>query len=67
MIFFLKLLEYNVHRLVASDEIDEGEEVVMAQHLLVAADDRYHHLMERLKMICERILCIHIEMSTAAN
>ncbi|KAL6654229.1 hypothetical protein ACP70R_007694 [Stipagrostis hirtigluma subsp. patula] len=45
-------------------EVDEGEKVAMAQHLLVAAD-RYR--MERLKMICEHILCIHVDTSTAAT
>jgi speckle-type POZ protein len=45
-------------------EVDEGEAVAMAQHLLVAVD-RYGK--ERLKTICERILCIHIEASTAAT
>ncbi|CAN6288156.1 unnamed protein product [Urochloa humidicola] len=45
-------------------ETEEKEEVVMAQHLLEAAD-RYD--MKRLKMICENKLCNHLEVSTAAT
>jgi speckle-type POZ protein len=40
------------------------EGVLMAQHLLVAAD-RYG--MERLKIICENKLCRHIDVSTLAT
>jgi speckle-type POZ protein len=40
------------------------EEAFMAQHLLVSAD-RYG--MERLKLICEDILCKHIDVSTVAT
>lgn len=46
------------------DEPNNNEEALMAQHLLVAAD-RYG--MERLKLMCEDILCKHIDVSTAAT
>ncbi|KAL6907738.1 hypothetical protein ACP4OV_001908 [Aristida adscensionis] len=42
-------------------EIDEGEAVVMAQHLLVAAD---RFSLERLKLICEDKLCSYIDTTT---
>lgn len=45
-------------------EIDEGERMAMAQHLLVVAD-RYH--MERLKLICEVMLHNYIDKDTVAN
>ncbi|KAL6654216.1 hypothetical protein ACP70R_007681 [Stipagrostis hirtigluma subsp. patula] len=45
-------------------EIDKGDKIAMAQHLLVAAD-RYG--MERLKLICEVMLHNNINTSTAAN
>ncbi|KAL6907742.1 hypothetical protein ACP4OV_001912 [Aristida adscensionis] len=45
-------------------EIESGDMLVMAQHLLVAAD-RYS--LERLKLICEEKLCNYIDMSTAAT
>jgi speckle-type POZ protein len=45
-------------------EIGEEEIVEMAQHLLVAAD-RFN--IERLKLICEEILCKHIRKDTAAT
>ncbi|KAM0827829.1 hypothetical protein ACQ4PT_067935 [Festuca glaucescens] len=44
--------------------MEEHDSAVMAQHLLVAAD-RYN--MERLRMICEGILCKSICTSTAAT
>uniref|UniRef100_A0ACD5V4W6 Uncharacterized protein n=1 Tax=Avena sativa TaxID=4498 RepID=A0ACD5V4W6_AVESA len=44
-------------------EIDEGEAMEMAQHLLVAAD-RYN--LDRLKLICEKTLCDYISRNTAA-
>ncbi|XP_024311813.1 BTB/POZ and MATH domain-containing protein 2 [Brachypodium distachyon] len=44
-------------------DIDKGEEILMAQHLLVAAD-RYD--LKRLKLICEDILCNSIDTETAA-
>ncbi|CAL4991285.1 unnamed protein product [Urochloa decumbens] len=46
-------------------EINTGKErIVMHQHLLVAAD-RYN--MERLKLICEDVLCKHIDTDIAAT
>ncbi|TVU24142.1 hypothetical protein EJB05_26543, partial [Eragrostis curvula] len=44
--------------------VDKDEALVMAQHLLVAAD-RYD--LERLKLICEDKLCNYINTSTVAN
>lgn len=44
-------------------EIDEGDMMVMAQHLLVAAD-RYD--MERMRIICEEKLSGYIDPSTVA-
>ncbi|CAN6381821.1 unnamed protein product [Urochloa humidicola] len=41
-----------------------GEKMAMAQHLLVAAD-RYD--LKRLKLVCEDMLCHHINRSTAAT
>ncbi|WVZ50332.1 hypothetical protein U9M48_001592 [Paspalum notatum var. saurae] len=53
----------------ALPEVDDGhggggDKAVMAQHLLVAAD-RYG--MERLRLICEDMLCGCIDASTAAT
>nr|CAB3492045.1 unnamed protein product [Digitaria exilis] len=45
-------------------EIEEGDRRAMAQHLLVAAD-RYG--LERLKMVCEEVLCKFIDTSTVAT
>lgn len=45
-------------------DIDEANKITMAQHLLVAAD---RYAMERLKLICEDILCNFIDTSTAAT
>ncbi|GJN04924.1 hypothetical protein PR202_ga22508 [Eleusine coracana subsp. coracana] len=42
-------------------EVEEGETMIMAQRLLVAAD-RYG--MDRLKLICEDKLCNYIDMSS---
>ncbi|CAL4979498.1 unnamed protein product [Urochloa decumbens] len=44
--------------------MDEGEEIVVAQHLLVAAD-RYD--LKRLKLMCEDKLCNHIDIGTVAT
>nr|TKW01838.1 hypothetical protein SEVIR_8G205400v2 [Setaria viridis] len=46
------------------DMESNAEEIVMAQHLLVAAD-RYD--LKRLKLMCEDKLCDHIDMSTVAT
>lgn len=43
---------------------DEQEVVVMAQHLLVAADT---YNLERLKLVCVEKLCNHMDASTAAT
>lgn len=45
-------------------EMDKDDTMVMAQHLLVAAD-RYG--LERLKLVCEDMLCRYINTSTAAE
>ncbi|TVU24178.1 hypothetical protein EJB05_26581, partial [Eragrostis curvula] len=45
-------------------EIEEGDKMIMAQHLLVAAD-KYN--MERLKLICEGILRNYIDSSLVAT
>ncbi|KAG2563461.1 BTB/POZ and MATH domain-containing protein 1-like [Panicum virgatum] len=45
-------------------DMDEGDRRVMAQHLLVAAA-RYR--LERLKMICEDMMCNFINTDTAAT
>jgi speckle-type POZ protein len=45
-------------------EIDEGDKIVMAQHLLVAAD-RYD--IQRLKRICENKLCMFVNYSIVAT
>uniref|UniRef100_K3ZM09 BTB domain-containing protein n=3 Tax=Setaria TaxID=4554 RepID=K3ZM09_SETIT len=45
-------------------EIDQGAAMVMAQHLLVAAD-RYS--LERLKLICEDKLCNYIDTTTVGT
>ncbi|KAI4995066.1 hypothetical protein ZWY2020_034969 [Hordeum vulgare] len=43
---------------------DEQEVVVVAQHLLVAADT---YNLERLKLVCVEKLCNHMDASTAAT
>ncbi|KAL6641111.1 hypothetical protein ACP70R_019292 [Stipagrostis hirtigluma subsp. patula] len=45
-------------------EMKQQEESAMAQHLLVAAD-RYN--LERLKLICEDMLCRHIDTGSTAT
>ncbi|CAM0874004.1 unnamed protein product [Alopecurus aequalis] len=44
--------------------MDDGDVVVLAQHLLVAAD-RYN--LERLKLVCVEKLCNHMDATTAAT
>ena len=48
----------------ALPEMDKGDTVAMAQHLLVAAD-RYD--LERLKLMCEHKLCECISTSKVTN
>ncbi|CAN6373102.1 unnamed protein product [Urochloa humidicola] len=48
----------------ALPEIDEGDRMAMAQHLLVVAD-RYH--MESLKLICDVMLRGYIDTDSAAT
>jgi speckle-type POZ protein len=43
---------------------DKEASAMMAQHLLEAAD---RYAMERLKLICEDMLCRHIDVSTVAT
>ncbi|KAL6654224.1 hypothetical protein ACP70R_007689 [Stipagrostis hirtigluma subsp. patula] len=45
-------------------EMEEGDKIAMAQHLLVAAD-RYN--LQRLKLVCEDVLCNFIDTSNAAT
>ncbi|TVU30633.1 hypothetical protein EJB05_22264 [Eragrostis curvula] len=45
-------------------EIEGEDEAVMWQHLLVAAD---RYVLSRLKLICEQLLCTHINTSTVKN
>ncbi|KAL6654220.1 hypothetical protein ACP70R_007685 [Stipagrostis hirtigluma subsp. patula] len=45
-------------------EMEEDDKIAMAQHLLVAAD-RYN--LQRLKLVCEDVLCNFIDTSNAAT
>lgn len=45
-------------------ETEEEEQDTMAQHLLVAAD---RYAMERLKLICEDMLCKYIDVGTVTT
>ncbi|XP_002449867.1 BTB/POZ and MATH domain-containing protein 1 [Sorghum bicolor] len=45
-------------------EIDEAEAMVMAQHLLVAAD---RYCLERMKLICEEKLCSYIDTGSVGT
>jgi speckle-type POZ protein len=49
---------------MASDQGEARRDVVMAGHLLVAAD-RYN--VERLKLMCEHKLCSHIDANMVAT
>jgi speckle-type POZ protein len=61
---FKALLRFLYTDSLPETETQEGEEDVMCQHLLVAAD-RYS--MERLKLICEEKLCEYIDVATVAT
>ncbi|KAF8722843.1 hypothetical protein HU200_021972 [Digitaria exilis] len=61
---FRNLLYFTYTDSLPDEPEEEGEEALMAQHLLVAAD-RYG--MERLKLMCEDTLCRHIHVSTVAT
>ncbi|KAL6659091.1 hypothetical protein ACP70R_003131 [Stipagrostis hirtigluma subsp. patula] len=50
--------------LPAMDNLDRGDKNEMVMHLLIAAD-RYD--MERLKLICEGILCESLDVETVAT
>ncbi|KAL6658297.1 hypothetical protein ACP70R_003883 [Stipagrostis hirtigluma subsp. patula] len=45
-------------------EIDQGETMAMAQHLLVAAD---RFSLQRLKLMCEDTLCSYIDKNTVGT
>jgi speckle-type POZ protein len=45
-------------------KMEQKDTVVMAQHLLVAADK---YSFERLKLMCENRLCSHIDLKTVAT
>ncbi|KAL6654201.1 hypothetical protein ACP70R_007666 [Stipagrostis hirtigluma subsp. patula] len=45
-------------------EIDDGDEMAMLQHLLVAAD---RYIIERLKLVCEDKLCSYVDTGTVAT
>ncbi|KAF8720548.1 hypothetical protein HU200_023804 [Digitaria exilis] len=61
---FRNLLYFTYTDSLPDEPEEEGEEALIAQHLLVAAD-RYG--MERLKLMCEDTLCRHIHISTLAT
>ncbi|KAJ1276444.1 hypothetical protein BS78_05G215000 [Paspalum vaginatum] len=61
---FQAMLQFIYTDSVPDDQIDRADKTVVAQHLLVAAD-RYG--MERLKLVCEDMLCSCMETSTAAS
>ncbi|KAF7034384.1 hypothetical protein CFC21_045407 [Triticum aestivum] len=50
--------------LPAMDDLDDGENQEMVKHLLVAAD---RYAMDRMKMICEGILCKSLDVETVAT
>ena len=49
--------------LPAMDDLDADENVEMVKHLLVAAD---RYAVERMKLMCESILCKRLDAGTAA-
>ncbi|KAM3346043.1 hypothetical protein ACQJBY_020518 [Aegilops geniculata] len=48
----------------AMDDLDDGENQEMVKHLLVAADK---YAMDRMKMLCEGILCKSLDVETVAT
>ncbi|TVU42514.1 hypothetical protein EJB05_08925, partial [Eragrostis curvula] len=46
------------------DDLDGGEKEEMIKHLLVAAD---RYAMERMKLVCESILCKQLDVESVAN
>ncbi|XP_037409329.1 BTB/POZ and MATH domain-containing protein 1-like [Triticum dicoccoides] len=50
--------------LPAMDDVDDGESEDMVKHLLVAAD---RYAMDRMKLMCEVILCKSLDVETAAT
>ncbi|KAL6659229.1 hypothetical protein ACP70R_003269 [Stipagrostis hirtigluma subsp. patula] len=50
--------------LPSMDDLGTKEEEEMAKHLLVAAD---MYAMERMKLICESILCKRLDVDTVAT
>ena len=50
--------------LPSMDKLDDEEKKEMVRHLLVAAD---RYAMERMKMMCEDILCKTIDVQTVAT
>ncbi|XBI14872.1 hypothetical protein VPH35_057389 [Triticum aestivum] len=50
--------------LPAMDDADDGESEDMVKHLLVAAD---RYAMDRMKMMCEDILCKSLDVETVAT
>ncbi|XP_044336425.1 BTB/POZ and MATH domain-containing protein 1-like [Triticum aestivum] len=50
--------------LPAMDDVDDGESEDMVKHLLVAAD---RYAMDRMKLMCEDILCKSLDVETAAT
>ncbi|KAJ1276442.1 hypothetical protein BS78_05G214800 [Paspalum vaginatum] len=61
---FQAMLHFIYTDSVLDDQIDRADRTMVAQHLLVAAD-RYG--LERLKLVCEDMLCSCMDTSTAVS